>query len=270
MKNTNYPVIMGILNITPDSFSDGNKNYFDLDFQISKALKMEKDGANIIDIGGESTRPGSEYISIDEELDRVIPVVEKLRTESNIKISIDTNKSVVAEEALKHGANIINDITGLSGDSKMAGIVEKYKAELVLMHMQGSPNNMQDAPQYTDPTEEVFTFLNNQINYAIRFGVDKNKIIIDPGFGFGKRYEDNCLLMQNIYKFTQTGYRVLIGVSRKSMIGHALNLKVNQRVEPSIALAIMSYLQGAQIFRVHDILQTRRALDMIYEVNQIS
>ena len=269
MSNTHYPVVMGILNITPDSFSDGNKNFINLDFQISKALNMIKDGADIIDIGGESTRPGAEYISVDEELDRVIPIVEKLRAESDIKISIDTNKSLVAEEALRIGANIINDITGLSGDAKMVNIVKKYEAELVLMHMQGSPKNMQSAPQYADPISEVFTFLNTQIDYAIKSGVNKNKIIIDPGFGFGKRYEDNCLLMQNINKFTQTGYRVLIGVSRKSMIWHALNLEVSQRVEASIALAIMSYLQGAQIFRVHDVLQTRRALDMIYKVNQI-
>ena len=267
MEHTTYPVIMGILNATPDSFSDGSTNYDDLDFQISKAFKMIDDGADIIDIGGESTRPGAEYISAEEESRRIIPIVKTLRQKSEITISIDTNKAAVAEKALQAGADIINDITGLTGDPEMGPTIAAHSAQVVLMHMQGTPKDMQDAPNYTDTVDEVMTFLNRQTARAIADGVSEENIILDPGFGFGKRLEDNCLLMQNISEFVATGYRVLIGVSRKSMITQALNVPVDQRTTPSVALAVMAYLQGARIFRVHDVRETRVALDMIHRVN---
>ncbi len=267
MLNNLRPVIMGILNITPDSFSDGSDKYTNTEFQLAKALKMIENGADIIDIGGESTRPGADYISTELEIARILPVIEKLRNESAIKISIDTNKAAVADAALTAGADIINDITGLTGDPAMIDVVAKHKAKVVIMHMQGTPKHMQKAPVYQDTLTEVLEFLNSQYKKAVSRGIEKEKIIIDPGFGFGKRQEDNYLLMRNIDKFVDTGLPVLIGVSRKSMIGKALDLAVSERMEASIALAVMSYLQGAHIFRVHDVCATRRALDMIYSVN---
>ncbi len=270
MTNLTRPIIMGIINATPDSFSDGSSSYLDIDYQVSKAKELIAFGADIIDIGGESTRPGADFISESEELSRVIPIVKELRKTSSVSISIDTNKSVVAEEALKSGANIINDITALGNDKRMLDVVSKYNADLVLMHMQGLPKDMQDSPEYSDTVEEVIFFLKERINLAVKSGISLGKIIIDPGFGFGKSFEDNCRLMQNISRFVELGHQVLIGVSRKSMIDHALNLEVNQRVEASLSLAVMAYQQGAQIFRVHDVKETRRALDMIYHVNQVT
>ncbi len=267
MLNTTKPVIMGILNITPDSFSDGNENFANTEFQLDKAMTMVKNGADIIDIGGESTRPGAEYIPADVEISRILPIITDLRAKSTIKISVDTNKAAVADAALTAGANIINDITGLTGDPAMLATIARHKAEVVIMHMQGTPKNMQQAPAYKDTLSDVLAFLDSQYHKAIAGGIEKEKIILDPGFGFGKRQEDNFLLMKNLDKFVATGQRVLIGVSRKSMIGNALKLPVTDRLEASIALAVMSYLQGAQIFRVHDVTATRRALDMIYMVN---
>ncbi len=268
MNNLKRPCIMGILNITPDSFSDGSTQYKDIDYQLARARTLIAQGADIIDIGGESTRPGAAYISPEQELERIMPVVEALRRESPITLSIDTNKAVVAEAALTAGANIINDITGLNGDPKMADIIAKHNSEVVIMHMQGTPSDMQNSPKYADPTSEVIDFLTKQLAMAQAAGIERDKVILDPGFGFGKRFEDNCNLLQHTEKFCSLSQRVLIGISRKSLIGHALNLAVEQRLEASLALAVMTYLQGAEIFRVHDVMETRRALDMIYKITQ--
>lgn len=257
--------VMGILNATPDSFSDGSEEYLDCVRQVQRALQMIAQGADIIDIGGESTRPGAAFIPADEEIRRVIPVLRELRRQSDVCISIDTNKAAVAQAALAEGADIINDITAFS-DPRMARTVADNAAEVVLMHMQGIPENMQHAPAYGQVVDEVYRYLQERMDVALSAGIAREKIIIDPGFGFGKRLEDNCLLFKNLDRFNKLGCRLLVGVSRKSMIGQALNVDVTQRLEGSLALAVYAQLKGAAILRVHDVLATRRAVDMISAV----
>ncbi len=215
-------LIMGILNVTPDSFYDGGRN-FGRDKAIDKAYQLYKDGADIIDIGGESTRPGAETVSLTEEMDRVCPVIEAVAGEIDIPISIDTYKSEVAEEALKLGASIINDISGLTFDDRMAGIAARYESYIVLMHIKGSPKNMQVNPHYDNLLEEIYSFLENSKEKAVISGVDKDKIIIDPGIGFGKTLEDNYRILNNIDFFKKMGFPLLIGLSRKSLIGKLYN-----------------------------------------------
>ena len=262
MPQKNKITLMGILNATPDSFSDGAQENLDPQQLTDKALRLIEEGADIIDIGGESTRPGASFISATEELQRIIPVLKNLRKKTTIKISIDTNKAVVAEAALNEGADIINDITAFS-DPQMAEIVANHKAYAVLMHMQGNPQNMQEHPNYTDVTSEVYSYLKERTEYAQSVGIPKKRLILDPGFGFGKRFEDNCLIFKNLEKFSLLDCPILIGISRKSMIGQALKVETADRLEGSLALAVYAQLKGASIIRVHDVLATRRAVDMI-------
>jgi len=247
-------IIMGVLNVTPDSFSDGGL-YQDLDQAVKHAKHMLLEGADIIDIGGESSRPGSYEVTEEEELKRVIPVVERLIKEIEAPISIDTYKPRVAEECLKLGAHMINDISGLR-HSGMAEIIAKYKASVCIMHMLGEPKTMQKDPKYSNVIEEISKYLKTQGEKAQKAGI-KN-IIIDPGIGFGKKLEHNIAILNNIKIFKNLNYPVLIGLSRKSFIGEITDLPVTERLEGALSATAISIYNGANIVRVHDVKETRR------------
>lgn len=253
-------LIMGILNVTPDSFSDGGK-YFSADKAVEHGLEMAAEGADIIDIGGESTRPGSEPIGEEEERMRVVPVVEKLAGEG-IPVSIDTYKASVAEEALKRGAAIVNDISGLRFDSRMADTTARYDAGLVIMHILGTPRNMQSNPKYDNLLEDIKTYLLDSAVKAVEAGINKDAIVIDPGIGFGKTVKDNLEIIKNTGYFKETGFPVLMGISRKSFIGKILNAEVDERLYGTIGTSIAAAMLGADILRVHDVKAARQALDM--------
>jgi dihydropteroate synthase len=248
---------MGVLNVTPDSFSDGGQ-FLDTKSAVFHALRMAEQGADIIDIGGESTRPGSDPVSINDELARVIPVIESIRGESTIPISIDTYKSIVARAAIAAGANIINDISGLNFDPEMVNIVRDHRVPIIIMHIKGTPKNMQVDPQYDDLIQEVIDYFQKQIDFCRNNGVPKSKIILDPGIGFGKRLNDNFLLIRELKRFTELGYPVLIGPSRKSFIGLTLDLPVEQHFEGTAAAITAGIMNGARIIRVHDVLEMKR------------
>jgi dihydropteroate synthase len=248
---------MGIVNVTPDSFSDGGQ-FTGSREAIDHALRLYDEGADILDIGGESTRPGSIPVSVQTERQRVIPVIKGIRKHRNAVISVDTYKSETAESALEAGACIINDISALRADRRMAEIIARYRASVVLMHMKGEPETMQEDPHYDDVVDEVYTFLKDRITFAKQAGI--SQIIIDPGIGFGKRLIDNLELQRSIRHFTSLGKPVLIGVSRKSFIGAILDLPVDQRLEGSLAAAVVGVLHGVSIVRVHDVGATRRAI----------
>ncbi|MFI5252548.1 MAG: dihydropteroate synthase [Bacteroidota bacterium] len=247
--------IMGILNVTPDSFSDGGR-YFDVDQAISHGLQLVQDGADIIDIGGESTRPGSENVSIEEEIHRVVPVIKQLTQKCNVPISIDAYKHEVATAALDAGAVIVNDISGLRYDNQMAATIAKYSGSVVLMHIKGTPKTMQENPQYEDVVQEVSDYLQESILLALAAGIEQ--IIIDPGIGFGKALHHNLIIIQRIQEFQRLGYPVLVGPSRKSFIGAILHLPVDQRLEGTAGAVAASIMNGAQIIRVHDVKEMKR------------
>ena len=252
-------LIMGILNVTPDSFSDGGK--FDTPEQAaSHASKMIEDGADIIDIGGESTRPGAEPVSIDEELNRTIPVIEAIRDQSDCIISIDTCKSKVAESALDAGANMVNDISGLTFDEGMASLVAEKETPVVIMHIKGLPLDMQEDPHYDDLIREVKEYFTAQITKAKEAGISDAHIILDPGIGFGKRLEDNFELIRELKQICAMEYPILIGPSRKSFIGTVLNLPITERLEGTLASITAGVMNGARIVRVHDIMAVRRTI----------
>ena len=252
-------LIMGILNVTPDSFSDGGK-YFEKNTAIEHALKMIKNGADIIDIGGESTRPFSEPVSLDEELSRVIPVIEGIRKKSDVCISIDTTKSVVASKALNVGASIINDVSAMEVDPLMADVAIQFNCPLIIMHMKGTPKNMQDNPKYESLVSDIKDYLVSRIDFALSKGVEQKKIIIDPGIGFGKTVENNFEIINNLNHFVELNFPVLLGASRKSFIGVSLNLPEKDRLEGSLAANVIGLQQGVKIFRVHDVSETNKAL----------
>ncbi len=258
--------VMGILNVTPDSFSDGGK-YFTLDSAIEHAMKMIEDGADIIDVGGESTRPGSEPVSIEEELRRVIPVIKELVKRSDVPISIDTYKSEVARQALEEGAVIVNDISGLKFDKKMADVVASYKASVVLMHIKGTPKTMQQNPHYDDVISEIYSYLCESVEIAKSAGIEQ--IIIDPGIGFGKRLIDNLEIIRRLREFKSLGYPILIGVSRKSFIGNVLNLPVEERLEGTAGAVAISVWNGANIVRVHDVKEMTRVVKIVDAIKQV-
>ncbi|MDB4349362.1 dihydropteroate synthase [Omnitrophica bacterium] len=244
--------IAGILNCTPDSFTDGGK-YTSEEDAVSHALAMARDGADIIDIGGESTRPGSLAVSAEEELNRVIPVVKRLKDVLGIPISIDTSKSCVAEAALENGAFMVNDITGLKDDADMASVVAKYDAPLVIMHIKGTPRTMQDNPQYDDLIGEIIASLRESVDIAKVAGIDEKKIIIDPGIGFGKSLDHNLNIIRELGRFKVLGRRIMIGPSRKSFIGQILQCDAGQRLMGTASAVALSILNGADIIRVHDV-----------------
>jgi dihydropteroate synthase len=252
--------VMGILNVTPDSFSDGGR-YFTLDLALEHALKMIEDGADIIDIGGESTRPGSDPVPIEEELRRVIPVIKELAKRTKVAISIDTYKSEVARQALDNGALIVNDISGLRFDEKMAEVVAEYKASVVLMHIKGTPKTMQQNPEYKDVISEIYSYLSESVDLALSAGI--KQIIVDPGIGFGKRLIDNLEIIRRLREFKSLGYPILIGVSRKSFIGNILNLPVDQRLEGTAGAVAISVWNGANIVRVHDVKEMVRVVRIV-------
>ena len=252
-------LIMGILNVTPDSFSDGG-DYYEKNLAVEHALKMVNQGADIIDIGGESTRPFSEPVSFDEEISRVIPVIKGIRENSDVCISIDTTKSKVALAALESGASFINDISAMETDPAMVNVALKFDCPLVLMHMKGKPKNMQDNPLYKSLINDIKNYLLERVNFAISKGVDSKKIIIDPGIGFGKTVENNFEIINNLEQFVEMKLPVLLGASRKSFIGVTLNLPEKERMEGSIATNIIGLQKGAKIFRVHDVVETNRAM----------
>jgi dihydropteroate synthase len=258
-------IVMGILNVTPDSFSDGGQ-FFDTNKAVEHSLQMATNGAAIIDIGGESTRPGSESVSADEQIERVVPVIQALNKKNNIPISIDTYNVKVAQAALEAGACMINDITALS-DERMAELAAKYKLPVVLMHIQGTPATMQNEPKYEDVVAEVLEFLLSRAKKAEDFGIAKNMIFIDPGIGFGKTLEHNLLLLRNIKKFVATGYRVLIGTSRKSFIGQLTGKEEpSERIFGTAATVALCAAAGVSIARVHDVAEM---VDVIKVANQI-
>ena len=252
-------LIMGILNVTPDSFSDGGK-YFEKNSAINYALEMIDNGADIIDIGGESTRPFSDPVSLEEEISRVIPVIEGIRKESDICISIDTTKSQVATAALNSGACIINDVSAMEVDPLMVGVAIKFDCPLIIMHMKGTPKNMQNNPQYESLISDIKQYLLYRAEFIISKGINPKKIVIDPGIGFGKTVENNFEIINNLNHFTAMDFPVMLGASRKSFIGISLNLPEEDRLEGSLAANVIGLQNGAKIFRVHDVAETNKAL----------
>lgn len=246
--------IMGILNVTPDSFSDGGK-FNEIDAAIKQAKKLIEDGADIIDIGGESTRPGAEYVTEEEEIKRVVPIIKAIKKELDVIISIDTYKSKTAEEAIKAGADIINDIWGAKYDKNIAKVAAKYNVPIILMH------NREDKP-YKNLMEDVVLDLQESIDIVLEAGVKKENIILDPGIGFAKTYEENLTVMNNCEIIKAIGYPVLLGTSRKSMIGLTLNLPVNERVEGTLATTVIGIMKGLEFVRVHDVLENKRVAVM--------
>jgi dihydropteroate synthase len=252
--------VMGILNITPDSFSDGGI-FFDTAKALARAREMAEQGAAIIDIGGESTRPGAQPVSLQQELDRVIPVIEQVARQVSIPVSIDTSKPEVMRAAVAAGAGFINDVAALRADGALT-TAAALAVPVCLMHMLGEPRVMQDAPQYRDVVADVREFLAQRIEAAHEAGVAKQRIVIDPGFGFGKTLEHNLSLLRHLERFTALGVPVLAGLSRKSMIGKALGLPLEQRLPASVALALAAVQNGARIVRVHDVAETVQAIRM--------
>jgi dihydropteroate synthase len=252
-----YPVIMGILNITPDSFSDGGA-YFSRERALQRAIEMIDEGADIIDIGGESSRPGAVPVSEEEEISRVVPVVEALASQTSVLISVDTYKSGVAERALNAGASILNDISALRFDEYTAETVRKHDAFIVMMHMLNTPQTMQQDPQYENVVNDIVFFLKKRIDYAIERGIPPKRIIIDPGIGFGKTLDHNLQIFKRLECFVELGYPVLIGASRKSMIGKITGSPVQERAWGTAALVAHSVLKGATIHRVHDVKAMRQ------------
>jgi dihydropteroate synthase len=260
--------VMGVLNVTPDSFSDGGK-YIKLEDALAHAKRMAAEGADFIDVGGQSTRPGAEEISADEELKRVIPVIKAIVKEVNIPVSVDTYSSLVADEALSAGAVIVNDISGFNFDSNMAATIAKHKATAIAMHIKGTPKDMQVKPEYNDLIQEITQYFENVVWKANVDGI--NQLIIDPGIGFGKTVEHNLQLLKHLPELKRLDCPIMIGVSRKSMISKILNNEdVNDRIEGTITLNSVGVLNGAHIIRVHDVkegVRTARILDAYRKVD---
>ena len=253
-------VVMGILNVTPDSFSDGGQ-FNQLENAVKHALQMQKQGAEVIDIGGESTRPGAKQVSLDEELQRVIPVIEKIRELSDVVISIDTSKPEVMRAAIKAGAGMVNDVNALQAEGALE-ICANYQVPVCLMHKQGDPQTMQENPQYVDIVDEIRQYLMTRASSCVKAGIHSENIIIDPGFGFGKTLENNLSLLKELQQLCTLDYPVLVGLSRKSMFGMLLDRDVEQRLVASTSAAMIAYQKGARFFRVHDVAETCDALKL--------
>lgn len=270
-------LLMGVLNVTPDSFSDGGQ-FLETERAVARAEQLLDCGADIIDIGGESTRPNAAPVSADEELRRVIPVVEKFGALFNPKseienpkclVSVDTTKAIVAERALAAGARIVNDISALRFDSRMAEVVRERGAGLVLMHMRGTPQTMQANPRYDDVVREVKEFLRERVDAAVASGIARERIAIDPGIGFGKTLEHNLQLLARLDEFRELGLPLLVGVSRKSFIGKVLRKETDERIWGTAAAVAWSVAQGANIVRVHDVAEMRQVAQMIDAIKSV-
>ena len=256
---------MGVINATPDSFSDGGK-YTDPGQAARRAREMAEEGAGIIDIGGESSRPGAESVSTEEELRRVIPVIKAVKEAVNVALSIDTYKEEVARKALEEGVQIVNDITALCGDPAMAGTIAEFGAGVVLMHMKGTPRVMQDDPRYDDVMGEIIAYLSESILIAERAGIDPGKIIVDPGIGFGKKLDHNLTILKNLDQLERLGKPILIGTSRKSFIGELTGKDTSNRIFGTAASIAAGVMNGASIVRVHDVASAKdvtRVIDAI-------
>ena len=259
------PIIMGVLNVTPDSFSDGGK-FFDASSAVKQAKSMVDNGARIIDIGGESSRPGALAVSLNDELNRVIPVIKALQGEINVPISIDTSKPEVMEEAVKSGASIINDVNALRADGAVE-MAAKLKTDICLMHMHGSPRTMQKNPNYDDVVADIKRFFKERIKVCEAAGIELSSITLDPGFGFGKNLGHNIALLKNLSEFHEFGVSILAGLSRKSMIGTLLGDKdVDSRMIGSVTAALIAVENGADIIRVHDVSETSDALKVWQQI----
>ncbi|MDC8830906.1 dihydropteroate synthase [Alteromonas gilva] len=261
------PQVMGILNVTPDSFSDGGKHN-SLSGAVEQAHAMAEAGATIIDIGGESTRPGAPEVSLDNELERVVPVIEAIRQHSDIVISVDTSKAEVMRQALAAGADMINDVRALR-EPGCREVVAEFKVPVCLMHMQGQPRTMQQSPQYEDLLSDIDTFFNEQITACIDAGISRDKILLDPGFGFGKTLQHNYQLLHSLARFHHFNLPLLVGMSRKSMLGKVTGQPVERRLAGSLAVATIAAMQGAQILRVHDVAETKDVVDIVSYLNKV-
>jgi len=262
------PIIMGILNITPDSFYKDSR-VMNIKEAVNRTIKFIQEGAKIIDIGGQSTRPFSDEIPEEEEIKRVIPIIKAIKSEipKDIYISIDTYRSNVAKLALESGANIVNDISGLMFDKNMVKVIKDYNSGVVIMHIRGKPKNMQENPYYEDTIKEVKEELNLRIEYALNNGIKKEQIVIDPGIGFGKRVYDNLVILKYIDEFFDFELPILIGHSRKSFIGKVLNLEnPEDRLIGSVVVSSYLTLKGINIIRTHDVKETKQTIDMIYAI----
>jgi dihydropteroate synthase len=250
-------LIMGILNVTPDSFSDGGM-YYNATQAIEFALQMEEEGADIIDVGGESTRPGAKTVELQKECDRILPVIEGIRTKSDILISIDTYKSEVARQSIATGAGMVNDISGMTFDPNMVDVIKDSGLPVVIMHIKGTPKNMQKKPYYENLMQELTEYFEERKKFARAKGILDQQIILDPGIGFGKRLQDNFQLLRELKKIVDMGFPVLIGPSKKSFIGLTLDLPIDQRLEGTAAAVTTGILKGARIVRVHDVKEMKR------------
>ena len=263
------PKIMGILNITPDSFYDGGRYWGDV--AIAHAITMSKQGADWIDVGGESTRPGAAFISEDEECDRVIPIIERLTQEIATPISIDSRRAKVIRAAIAAGATLVNDVQALTDPLVLECISKAPKfVQVCLMHMQGNPTTMQQQPQYSNVIQDIFTFLKNRIESCERAGIEKERIWIDPGFGFGKTLDHNLILLANLSYFKTLGCRLCVGLSRKSMFKDLLDRAVENRLSGSLTAALIAVMQGASMIRTHDVEETKDALSVFCAVQERS
>ncbi len=260
VKKRDRVLVMGVLNATPDSFFPPSR-VPSLHLAVDLAERMVEEGADLLDIGGESTRPGAAPVSVDEELERVLPLLEKIRARCDVALSVDTTKAAVAREALDRGASIINDTSALRADSTMAGLVAERNAYVILMHMQGTPRTMQAAPVYTDAPSDVLSFLEGRAGVAVAAGISHERIFLDPGIGFGKRLEHNLAILRDIGHLAAAGFPIVIGVSRKSFLGEILGLPAPERLEGTLAAESIAVAYGADIVRVHDVKEGRRAVD---------
>ncbi|MFA6471849.1 MAG: dihydropteroate synthase [Candidatus Latescibacterota bacterium] len=255
------PVIMGILNVTPDSFSDGGR-YFVKERAEERAIEIQEEGADILDIGGESSRPGAESLCVEDEIARVIPVLETIMPHLSIPVSIDTTKAEVAERALDLGAAIVNDISAFRFDHRMVELSGAYNCSVVLMHMAGNPQTMQQSPSYENVEEDILVFLQERISFAVAHGVSRSRIIVDPGIGFGKTLEHNLAILKNIDRFHETGCPILVGTSRKKMIETITGAAPGERDWGTAALTAWCVYQGVEIHRVHNVKAMRQVCDM--------
>lgn len=263
---TSHPsFIMGILNATPDSFWEGSRSAT-VEAGALRALELEAEGADIIDIGGESTRPGAEYVDVEEEIRRVVPLVTEIRKRSAIPISVDTRKAAVMKAAIEAGADILNDISALADDGEMAPLAARAGIPVILMHMKGMPVSMQDNPLYEEPVREVSQWLQERARFAESSGILHDRIILDPGIGFGKRYSDNCALIAGLAEIVSCGYPVLMALSRKSCIGQMTGRGTADRLAGTLAANLLAVQNGAFMLRVHDVGATRDMLSVLQEI----
>ena len=270
LPHTRRPLIMGILNITPDSFSDGGE-FFDPDKAVAHALKLVDDGADILDLGGESTRPGSERVGADEQIERVLPVIEQLvrHLPEGFPLSIDTTLAAVGDRAIRAGASIVNDISAGEDDEDMLTMVAAAGVDIILMHKQGSPATMQENPEYENVVEDIRHYLLERVAAARRTGVKQENIVIDPGIGFGKTLEHNLRLMENLNRFVDTGYPALLGASRKSFLKNLGQVQDSRDLAgATCATTVIGIQAGVRIFRVHDVKENRQALEVAWALKE--